>query len=85
MTGKVRRHSSVNRFIHWGTAISIILLIISGMGQLPIYKRYFVTELPGGEWLGSFFKMLDLHYFAAGILIFVVSYQIGRASCRERV
>lgn len=76
MTNKILRQSRANRFIHWGTAISIILLIISGMGQLPIYKRYYVTRIPGGEWLGSFFEMLDLHYLAAGILILVVSFHL---------
>lgn len=72
----VNRQCRINRFIHWGTAISIILLIISGMGQLPVYKRYYITELPGGEWLGSFFEMLDLHYLAAAMLIFVVSFHL---------
>lgn len=76
MTNKILRQSRANRFIHWGTAISIILLIISGLGQLPIYKRYNVADLPGAEKLGSFFEMLDLHYLAAGILIFVVSFHL---------
>ncbi|MGI6450007.1 MAG: formate dehydrogenase subunit gamma [Desulfitobacteriia bacterium] len=76
MNKKVPRQSKVNRFIHWGTALSIILLIISGLGQLPLYKRYNIVKLPGGEWLGSFFNTLDLHYLAAGILIFVVSFHL---------
>ena len=46
------------------------------MGQLPVYKRYNVVNLPGGEWLGSFYKMLDLHYMAAAMLIFVVSFHL---------
>jgi len=73
---KIRRQSKTNRFIHWGIAFSIILLIISGLGQLPLYKRYYVTELPGGQWLGSFYNTLDLHYFAAMVLIFVVSFHL---------
>ncbi|NLP43386.1 MAG: cytochrome b/b6 domain-containing protein [Peptococcaceae bacterium] len=76
MSKKVLRQSRVNRFIHWGTAISIILLIISGLGQLPLYKRYNITKLPGGEWLGSFYNTLDLHYIAAVLLIFVVSFHL---------
>lgn len=85
MTGKnkILRQSLANRFIHWGAAISILILIISGMGQLPVYKRYNITELPGGEWLGSFFEMLDLHYLAAGTLIFVVSFHLVYHSIRR--
>lgn len=76
MSKKVRRQSAANRFIHWGVALSAVLLIISGLGQLPLYKRYNITKLPGGEWLGSFYNMLDLHYFAAILLIFVVSFHL---------
>lgn len=84
MTKKIRRQSRVNRLIHWGTALSIILLILSGLGQLPLYKRYNVTKLPGGEWWGSFFNTLDLHYFAAMLLIFVVSFHLVYHSIRRQ-
>jgi cytochrome b subunit of formate dehydrogenase len=76
MKNRVRRQSAVNRLIHWGTALSIILLIITGLGQMPLYKRYNVIKLPGGEWLSSFFNTLDLHYLAAMILIFVVTFHL---------
>lgn len=84
MSKKVRRQSRANRFIHWGTAFSIILLVLSGLGQLPLYKRYNVTKLPGGEWWGSFFNTLDLHYFAAMLLIFVVSFHLVYHSIRRQ-
>lgn len=72
----VLRQNRINRFIHWGTALSISVLLISGLGQLPLYKRYNIVKLPGGEWLGSFFNTLDLHYLAAAFLIFVISFHL---------
>ncbi|MDA8227373.1 MAG: cytochrome b/b6 domain-containing protein [Desulfitobacterium hafniense] len=73
---KILRQSRSNRFVHWGAAVSIFLLIITGLGQLPLYKRYNVTNIPGAEWLGSFFTTLDLHYIGAAGLLFVVFYHL---------
>lgn len=73
---KVRRQSLSNRFVHWVTASTIFLLILSGIGQLPMYKRYNVTKLPGGEWWGEYFNTLVLHYIGAIILIFIIAYHL---------
>lgn len=73
---KVLRQSLSNRIVHWMTAGSIFLLIISGLGQLPLYKRYNVTKLPNGEWLGDYFSTLNLHYIGAILLLFIIMYHI---------
>lgn len=73
---KVRRHSPHVIFVHWTVAISIILLIFSGFGQMPMYKRYMVSELPGLWWSANFSVTLLIHYVAAVALIFAVAYHI---------
>ncbi|HHY74868.1 MAG TPA: cytochrome b/b6 domain-containing protein [Bacillus bacterium] len=73
---KVLRQTLSNRIVHWVTAISIFALIISGLGQLPLYKRYYVTSLPGAEWLGNYFSTLVMHYIGAIILLFIIFYHI---------
>jgi formate dehydrogenase gamma subunit len=73
---KIYRQSLSNRLVHWITAVSILILIISGLGQMPIYKRYNVVKLPGAEWLGDYTITLILHYLAAIILIFIVFYHM---------
>lgn len=73
---RIRRQSLSNRFVHWLTASSIFLLILSGLGQLPLYSRYNVAKLPGGQWLVEYFNTLYLHYIAAILLIFIVMYHI---------
>lgn len=80
---KVLRQNIANRFVHWTTALSIFLLIITGLGQLPLYARYNVTKLPGAEWMGNFLINLDLHYLGAIGLIFVASFHITRALVRK--
>lgn len=80
---KVLRQSIANRFVHWTTALSVMLLIITGLGQLPLYTRYNVTKLPGAEWLGNYFITINLHYLGAIGLIFAVSFHIVYAFARR--
>lgn len=74
--GKVYRQSRSNRIVHWVTALSIISLIITGIGQMPVYKRYNIVKLPGADWLGDYSITLILHYMGATALIFIVFYHI---------
>jgi cytochrome b subunit of formate dehydrogenase len=80
---KILRQSLANRFVHWTIALSTFLLIITGLGQLPLYTRYNVTKLPGAEWLGNYFITIDLHYLGAIGLIFAVSFHIFHAIFRK--
>ncbi len=80
---KILRQSVANQFVHWATALSVLLLIITGLGQLPLYTRYNVTKLPGAEWLGDYFITINLHYFAAFGLLFAASFHIVYAFVRR--
>lgn len=81
--GKILRQNFVNRFVHWTTALSVLLLIITGLGQLPLYTRYNVTKLPGALWLGDYFITIKLHYLAAFGLLFAVTFHIVYAFARR--
>lgn len=74
--GKVLRHSISDRFVHWLTAGTIFLLFFSGVGQLPLYNRYMVTDLPLMGWTDNYFITLVIHYLAAIGLVFIVFYHI---------
>lgn len=67
---KVYRQSLQNRIIHWGIAISIFGLILSGLFEMPIAKRYFINTLPFMGWAGNYWINLTLHYIFAFTLIF---------------
>lgn len=68
---KIPRHNLAIRLTHWVTALSIFALFFSGFGQMPIYKRYFVDQIPGLGWSSNFLTTLDIHYYAAAVLIFI--------------
>jgi formate dehydrogenase gamma subunit len=69
---KVVRHSAVELIEHWVLALSGLLLLFSGFGELPMYKRYMVTEIPGFTWAGDFYVNLKIHYLAAIIFVGVI-------------
>jgi cytochrome b subunit of formate dehydrogenase len=72
----VRRHSVLVRVEHWAVAISGILLIFSGAGQMPMYQRYGLTSIPGFGWSGDFLLQLRLHEIAASVFMAAVAFHV---------
>jgi len=68
----ILRHTLVERLEHWILALSGFILVFSGFGELPMYKRYMVTEIPGLSWAGDFFINLKIHYLAAIVFVSVM-------------
>jgi cytochrome b subunit of formate dehydrogenase len=81
----VLRHSPAVRIAHWAVALSGLALLFSGMGQLPMFRRYNIVELPGMAWSDDFEIHLVIHYAAAAVfgaaVLFHVVHHLRR---RER-
>lgn len=73
---KVQRHGFAVLFVHWTVAISTFMLIVTGFGQMPMYKRYRIADLPGLGWTADYSITLFIHYLGAIALILAVSYHI---------
>lgn len=43
----------------------IIILTISGFAQMPIFKRYYIADIPGFAWLAQFYTTHFIHYLGA--------------------
>lgn len=65
----VKRHGLSVLLVHWVVALSTFALIFSGLGQMPLYKRYMVDRIPGLSWTTDFSVTLVIHYWAAALLI----------------
>src|SRR4030042_1642971 len=65
-------HRPIELAEHWLLAISGLLVIFSGFGELPMYKRYMVTQIPGLTWAGDFFINLKIHYLAGIVCVSVM-------------
>lgn len=74
---KIMRHNLAIRFTHWVTAISIFVLLFTGFGQMPIYRRYNVDTIPGFSWSSDFLITVNIHYIAAVFLIFISIYYLS--------
>lgn len=74
---KIQRHNGPIRFVHWTTALSIFILMFTGIGQMPVYKRYNVDQIPGLGWSSDFLITVNLHYIAAAVLIFISIYYLA--------
>ncbi|WP_299978688.1 hypothetical protein [Desulfobacula sp.] len=55
-------------------AITLLFITLSGFGQMPIFKRYYIADLPGLGWLAQFYVTHIMHYIAAIVLITLVIY-----------
>lgn len=73
---KIKRHNWPVLFVHWTVAFSTFMLIFSGFGQMPLYKRYMVDKLPGLSWTVNYEITLIIHYIFAALLIFAVAFHI---------
>lgn len=80
---KIVRHCATTRFNHWTVTVSIFLLIFTGFGQMPIYKRYFLDQLPGLAWSSDYSITLIIHYVAAMALIFAAFYHVAYFGIRR--
>ena len=57
-------------------SLAIFFLALTGFGQMPIYKRYYIADIPYLEWLGKFYITNAVHYIAAIVLITLAFYII---------
>lgn len=76
MGNKIKRHSTIELIEHWSVAISGIVLLFTGLGCLPLYKRYYITEIPGFGWTGDFYFVTLVHYIAAVVFVAGVFFHI---------
>lgn len=72
----VIRHSAIEIAEHWLIAVSGLLLLFSGFGEFPMYKRFMVTHIPGLGWAGDFWIHLKIHYLAAIVFVSVFVFHI---------
>ncbi|OPY88792.1 MAG: formate dehydrogenase-N subunit gamma [Syntrophus sp. PtaU1.Bin208] len=74
--GLVVRHGVIELIEHWGIALSGLLLLMSGLFELPMANRYYITSLPGLSWSGDYFISLQIHYIASVPFVFLAFFHL---------
>lgn len=59
-------------WVSWAFIILVGMLTFTGFMQMPLAKRYYLTEVPGLAWTGDFLLVHKLHYVFAIALLFLV-------------
>ena len=52
----------------------LVFMGLSGFGQMPIFKRYYISDLPGLGWLAQFYVTHYIHYVGAILLLGIAAY-----------
>lgn len=54
--------------------LTLFILGLSGFAQMPIFKRYYIADIPGFAWLADFYFTHYLHYIGAIALFGIFGY-----------
>jgi hypothetical protein len=47
------------------------------MGQMPIFKRYYIADIPGMAWSADFYLTHTIHYVGAAVLLGFIAYVVA--------
>jgi hypothetical protein len=74
---KIFKQGYLYRFI-------LFLCALTGFGQMPIYKRYYMADIPGFGWLADFYLTRLVHYVGAALLLGLLAYALTDYLLRRR-
>jgi len=66
---RIVRHGALELAEHWALALSGLVLLLSGLFELPVAARYRIVAIPGFAWSGDFIASLTIHYIASVVFI----------------
>ena len=72
----VEKPNLQKRIIRYTYLITMVTMALTGFGQMPIFKRYYIADIPGLGWLARFYVTHYLHYLGAIVLFVLLAYII---------
>lgn len=74
------------RWIRRSFAALFAGMAFTGLGQMPIFKRYYIADIPGLGWSADFFLTHLLHYLGAILVLALFGYMAAEyaLSIRKR-
>jgi lipid-A-disaccharide synthase-like uncharacterized protein len=68
--------SEGKRVLRWIFIATFIVMAFTGFGQMPIFKRYYISDIPGMGWSADFYLTHYIHYIGAIFLFAFFAYFI---------
>ena len=56
--------------------IAVATALFTGFGNMPLWKRYYVADVPGLGWSGDFFINVNVHILAGSLIVAIGVYAI---------
>lgn len=56
--------------------IAAVAALFTGFGNMPLWGRYYVADVPGLGWSGDFFVNVNVHILAGGLLLAIGAYVV---------
>ncbi len=69
----MKTQGALRKYIY---GITFFFLVLTGFGQMPVYKRYYISDIPGLDWLSQFYVTHMMHYIASSVFIALVFYVV---------
>jgi hypothetical protein len=70
--------STVSRkWLKWSYIGIFIVMAFTGFGQMPIFKRFYISDIPGLGWSADFYATHYIHYLGAALLLGLLAYCIA--------
>ena len=66
----------LTRFIRTIYLITVLFLVLTGFGQMPIFKRYYIADIPGLAWTAKYYVTHYIHYIGAIVLLALIIYSV---------
>ncbi len=63
-------------YMKWIYLAALLIAVFSGFGNMPMYGRYYVADIPGFGWSANFFINLHIHYLSGALLLAASTYFI---------
>lgn len=54
--------------------LTIFGALFTGFGNMPLYKRYYIADLPGLGWTGNFYSNLYVHMVCGAVVLAISIY-----------
>lgn len=52
----------------------VIVILFTGFGNMPLWKRYYIANIHGLKWAGHFYRNVQVHYVVGALLLALSSY-----------
>lgn len=70
--------SPLSRRFRLSFILCVAVLALTGFTQMPLFRRYYIADLPGMAWTDDFFFTSLIHYLAAMVFLGLAGYAAGR-------